>query len=89
MVFMQMCQNYTLFDMTISCRSDTFRTEVGKFPYESYEYFSRNFPQLFMEVYRVIKEERRWIERPKLNKFFAALTERKVEIILSLLFFIS
>ena len=80
---MQMCQNYyTLFDMTISCRSDTFRTEVEDCPYESYEYFSSNFPQLFMEVYRVIKEERRWIERPKLKEFFAAPTETEVEKIL-------
>ena len=87
MVFMQMCQNYyTLFDMTISCRSDTFKKKVGKFPYE---YFSRNFPQLFMEVYRVIKEERRWTEREKLNEFFAAPMETKVEIILGLLFVIS
>ena len=31
MVFMQICQNYyTLFDMTISCSSDTFKKEVIK-----------------------------------------------------------
>ncbi|KAI0215653.1 hypothetical protein LSAT2_032288 [Lamellibrachia satsuma] len=43
------------------------RTELGD---SRYEYFNGNFPQLFMEVYGVIKSNDTWIRERKMREFF-------------------